>query len=243
MENETLVEVESRSIQYSLAYLKLLLDLTKISNKVLIEKDEENGVICTVQKNPEKYMAYVLTAPYHYFDIADNVGIHDFKAFSSFFKRLNNPTIEQVDNKLVLVSGNKKINYVLSNPEFCWGAVRNIDFDRPAYEFEFTKKMIVDIIDSKKHIESRYASFSCNCNGVVVRLGDTPDTYCEYSFDAKIFDGATEVEFKIRADVFEKIPKRDYILTIQCPGNLRFSSIDKEVGLDIYTGRVKEREE
>lgn len=234
------------SIKYNPEFVQLISDLSQINKKIIIERNEEEEKIIVNRKNEEKYMAYILKAPYDYFNIDGTIGIYDYVDFFKHFNALTNPTLTVKSNKLVISDDSMNINYILASPDSLPTGAKNVNFDTPSYEFELTKEDIIKINSIQRLVKPRYATFKCTKDLITVKflsLKDEQDTSVDQTFKPTVFDSAEDVEFNVYADVFEKIPTRDYKITIQCPGHLKFSLIDETIELDIYTGRTKQRKD
>jgi len=231
------------SIKYNPEFIQLISELSQVNRKIIIEKDEETKKVKVSRKNDEKYMAYVLEASYDHFDIPETIGIYDYVDFFRCFKIITNPKLAKVGNKLAMMSSEgSQFNYILANPESLKTGAKKINFNNPGYEFKLTKDALAEINQAQNQVNPRYASFKCNSKGVsmdLFSLKETQESSFSKTFKAEVLEGAEDVEFKIYADVFEKIPKRDYTITIQCPGHVRLSLDEEGMDLNIYTGRTK----
>lgn len=233
------------SIKYNPEFIQLISELSQVNKKIIIEKDEINQKVKVSRKNEEKYMAYILEAPYDCFDIPEKIGIYDYPDFFRCFKIITNPKLAKVENKLAMVSADgSQFNYILANPETLKTGAKKVNYTNPGYEFKLTRDMLAEINQAQNQVKPRYALFNCTNDGVTMdlfSLKENQESSFRKKFETNILDGADPdgCEFKIYADVFEKIPKRDYVVTIQAPGHVRISLVDDVMDLNIYTGRTK----
>ncbi len=208
---------------------------------VLLKKDENNVSV----KMKATSVFVELTTPISNFDFEGDVLAFAEGVYEKYFKFFNcfkNPSLTQNENTLTLKEGKNVIKFRVSDPELIeekqlFNGLKkqpesvtkiNLDMD----QFQSIRQMI-KMISSK---DSEDVTFNVKKKVVVITVAN-PNTKNSYDFQIDLEEEATEeVEFSIKANIFNYAPKLNYEVNITKTGFFIFKSVNENFELNLYTG-------
>jgi hypothetical protein len=234
-----------KKVEYNSEIFDLVKNLTLINSSIIFEKDEEGNVVVR-RSDREQTVAYQLVAPNSYFDFDNEfIAFYEFIEFYNYFKAFTTkPEIYVDDLKLVMKNEGSKTDYLLSNPEVIDKGPKSINFTNPDIKFKINSSDLDEFIRMNGLIKPRKAKIFGNSEKITIKLfNNLHDNTFEKTFNVESFgDIDEEIDFVIFSDTLTYLPiKNDYSIEIKKQGFVKISLLDKNIKLDIYTGKVKEQ--
>jgi len=227
-------------IDYKIEYLDLIYELTTISEQIIFNKTDDS--IINSRHDEGKTIAYHIEVPNTYFNIDKTIGIYDYKEFYRFIKTLDSPDIIQNDNNLTLVKDKSKLVYTLSDTESLKPDTKKISWiEEYDCSFDLSKETLNELIKINNNMKSTITSITCSNDEINLKFMSKKGEDFNNSFDKKIsLNGEIETNFDfiISSDIFEKIPKRDYVVNIKNPGHIKITLKDEFIKLNIFISRL-----
>jgi len=231
-------------IKYNSELFDILKDLTAINTQIIIEKGPEGEVVVS-RADTESTIAYRLTAPSNYFDFdtSEKIAFYNYPEFYQYFKALGEPDISINQKDIRLDAGSSKSNYLLSNPESIQPGPKAINFISGDVKMNLSSDDLDELLKMIGLINSKKAQITGNGKNITIKIfNNLHDNTFEKTFEVENINGddGVEIDFVMFSDTFKNLPpKKDYVIEIKAQGFIKISLVDENIGLDIYTGRVK----
>jgi hypothetical protein len=229
-------------IKYSVELFDILKDLSSINQNVVFQKNDEGQIIIR-RADSESTIAYELRAPSDFFDFGnDTVAFYNYPEFYQYFKALGEPEMAISENKITLIVGNSKTGYLLSNPETISEGPKSINFKDPDVKINLSSAELDELLKMIGLINSKKTQVIGNGESITFKVfHNLHDNTFEKTFKVEnLSDFKEEIDFVMFSETFKNLPpKRDYTIEIKSQGFIKISLVDEKIGLDIYTGRVK----
>lgn len=231
-----------KKVQYNSELFDLVKDLTSINTQVVFEKDEEGNVVVR-RSDSESTIAYELRAPRDYFDFSEEqIAFYNYPEFFQYFRALGEPEISINQKSMTLKERGSKTSYLLSNPESIEKGPKTINFSNPDVRIELSSDDLDEILKMIALINAKKVQVFGNGKKLTVKVyQNLHDNTFEKTFKVENVGGLDEeIDFVMFAETFKNLPvKRNYIIEIKKQGFIRIALVDENIGLDIYTGKIK----
>lgn len=191
----------------------------------------------------ESTIAYELRAGREYFDFdGDQVAFYNYPEFFQYFKALGEPELSINQKSMTLKEGGSKTSYLLSNPEAIEKGPKTINFNNPDVRIKLSSDDLDEMLRMIGLINAKKVQVYGNGKKLTVKIYQSlHDNTFEKVFKVEnLADLDEEIDFVMFADTFKNLPvKRDYVIEIKKQGFIRIALVDENIGLDIYTGKIK----
>lgn len=230
-----------KKIDYKIELFDLLKDLTSINTQIVFEKEEDNIIV--KRADSESTIAYKLSVSKDYFDFEDDqVAFYDYTNFYQYIKAFQNPELFIDQKNLVIKSNNSKVSYLLSNPESIPAGPKSINFTSPDIRFNLTSADLNELLQMIGLINAKKAQLIGNGEKITIKIFNSlHENSFEKEFTVEnLTKSNVDIDFVMFSDTFANLPgKRNYVVEIKSAGFTKISLEDKNIQLDIFTGRVK----
>jgi hypothetical protein len=222
-----------------------------VSKIVPIKKVNDNVISTLFTKEEDKVyfrfaengIAVILKAEKECFDFDnESIGVYNYNEFFKIISLMKSPEINIINNKVTIVEGNKKFNYVLASEQSLESEVTNfkeLDFPEEHITVNLNSdylnsiKNALPIIDKNGKADSVNVKFSYD-NGVV-KVDCYTDKNNEDSYETEFTCEGDMEEFSvvIKAAIFTLLPKLDFKLSI-AKEIVKFNYENEKLSLNIY---------
>lgn len=237
-------------IEYNNETLQLIRQLTNIRKKIKLEKKDD--LVILNSGTVSESILYQLKVPKEHFNFpGTDCTFLDYAEFYQLFNLLPECDLYEKDNTIIISKNKTKFSYLIADPEIMYEAESNtteqneqyfdsIEFDDSKFKFELTHN---EINNFKKYIRL------AEVNKTKIIIDKNKCTFIFYSnihvntFEQEFLnlaDNDEQFEFEISNEIFFLLPEKDYSVDISLEQLIRFTLINKEISLEVFTGALEE---
>jgi hypothetical protein len=228
-----------KEIEYDLNFLSLIKNLSKISESIVIHRDDDKLIIRRRAKNNS--MVFLLEAQASKFNMEDDdITIENFLEFYDMISVLKSPKIKRDQNKVIIEKADTKINYILGSLETVLKDVDPIEFGDSEISMVFNKEDIKDIIKYISLVKGEYIKIQVGGENITFNIfNQTFNNSVDRVFSIKN-DGDHSFNYTITTDFFTNIPIENYVLNMKKDGFLKWDLISDDYKLEIITSEIED---